>query len=218
VFRDVTEEYRMQEALRESEERYRTVAEFTYDWEYWIGPDRRFIYCSPACERITSYRAEEFEKDPGLLIAITHPDDHDQVVCYMDDIVAPNSESHELEFRILTRSGEVRWIAHACRVVRGQDGTYRGRRASNRDITERKQMQEALQKAFDDIKTLRGILPICMHCKKIRDDKGYWKAVEVYVGAHTEAQFSHGICPECVKEYYPELEKDAAGSQELGTS
>ena len=85
-----------------------------------------------------------------------------------------------------------------------------------RDITERKRAEEALQKALDDIKTLRGILPICMHCKKIRDDKGYWKAVEVYVGAHTEAQFSHSICPACTKEYYPELELDADGNSELG--
>jgi PAS domain-containing protein len=70
------------------------------------------------------------------------------------------------------------------------------------DITDRKKAEEALQKAFDDIKTLRGIVPICAWCKKIRDDDGYWNQVEVYVRDHTEAEFSHGICPECSEKHY----------------
>ena len=60
-----------------------------------------------------------------------------------------------------------------------------------------------LRRALDQIKTLRGIIPICASCKKIRDDNGYWKQVEVYIRDHSEAEFSHGICPECVKELYP---------------
>jgi len=62
-----------------------------------------------------------------------------------------------------------------------------------------------LRRAFFEIKTLRGIVPICASCKKIRDDKGFWSQVEVYVTQHSEAQFSHGICPECVKKLYPEF-------------
>jgi two-component system, chemotaxis family, CheB/CheR fusion protein len=75
------------------------------------------------------------------------------------------------------------------------------------DITEMKKAKEALQDAFDHIKTLRGIVPICAHCKKIRDDKGFWSQVEVYVRDHSEAEFSHSICPECVKNIYPELNR-----------
>ena len=56
-----------------------------------------------------------------------------------------------------------------------------------------------LQQAFDQIKTLRGIVPICAYCKKIRDDKGYWSQVEKYVSEHTDAKFSHGICPQCLE-------------------
>jgi DNA-binding response OmpR family regulator len=63
---------------------------------------------------------------------------------------------------------------------------------------------EELRDALAQIKTLRGTVPICACCKKIRDDKGYWKQVEVYVRDHTEAQFSHGICPECSAKLYPE--------------
>ena len=68
---------------------------------------------------------------------------------------------------------------------------------------------EELRQALDQIKTLRGIVPICANCKKIRDDKGYWNQVEAYVCEHTEAEFSHDICPECMKKLYPELEPDA---------
>lgn len=63
-----------------------------------------------------------------------------------------------------------------------------------------------LKKALDDIKTLKGIVPICSHCKKIRDDKGYWNQLEAYVQKHSEAEFSHGICPDCAKKFYPDLD------------
>jgi sigma-B regulation protein RsbU (phosphoserine phosphatase) len=72
---------------------------------------------------------------------------------------------------------------------------------------------EELRQAFDQIKTLRGILPICANCKKIRDDQGYWNQVEVYVRDHTEAEFSHSICPECIKILYPELMCDKTGGE-----
>lgn len=62
-----------------------------------------------------------------------------------------------------------------------------------------------LQKALDEIKTLRGILPICASCKKIRDDEGYWQQIELYIMEHSEAEFSHGICQECARKLYPGL-------------
>ncbi len=61
-----------------------------------------------------------------------------------------------------------------------------------------------LEQAFEQIKTLRGIVPICANCKKIRDDAGYWQQVDVYISNHTEAEFTHGICPECLKTLYPD--------------
>ena len=62
-----------------------------------------------------------------------------------------------------------------------------------------------LSEAMAEIKTLRGILPICSHCKNIRDDDGYWKQLEAYFDKHAGIQFSHGICPKCAKELYPEM-------------
>jgi AmiR/NasT family two-component response regulator len=66
--------------------------------------------------------------------------------------------------------------------------------------------KEKLEKALAEIKTLRGILPICASCKNIRDDKGYWNQIEVYIRDHSEAEFTHGICPECAKKLYPDLD------------
>jgi CHASE1-domain containing sensor protein len=87
------------------------------------------------------------------------------------------------------------------------------------EIVERKRAAEALeeegirlQKAMDDIRTLRGIVPICSHCKKIRDDKGYWNQIESYIRDHSEAEFSHSICQECAEKYYPGI--DICGDKE----
>jgi len=76
-----------------------------------------------------------------------------------------------------------------------------------------KRKSEELKLAMGRIRTLRGIVPICANCKKIRDDQGYWNQVEVYVRDHTEAEFSHGICPGCIRELYPEL--DASEYEDL---
>lgn len=61
-----------------------------------------------------------------------------------------------------------------------------------------------LQDALANIKTLRGLLPICASCKKIRDDHGYWNQLETYIGAHSDAEFTHGLCPECARKLYPD--------------
>ena len=81
-----------------------------------------------------------------------------------------------------------------------------------RDITERKQAEEKreqllveLQHALAEVKKLSGFLPICASCKKIRDDKGYWQQIEEYISDHSEALFSHSICPECARKLYPEM-------------
>jgi hypothetical protein len=69
---------------------------------------------------------------------------------------------------------------------------------------EREQLIMELQAALANIKTLRGLLPICASCKQIRDDRGYWTEVEVYIRDHAEVEFSHGLCPDCAKKLYPD--------------
>ena len=142
---DITDAKKTAEALRESEERYRTVADFAYDWEDWIAPDGRYLYVSPSCERITGYGSDEFINDPGLFEKIIRPDDYSKVVDHFR-----GEEGLEklpsVDFRIITRSGEERWINHVCQPVHSTDGQYLGRRGSNRDISKQKLMQEELLK------------------------------------------------------------------------
>ena len=146
IGQDITSRMQAEEALRESEERYRTVADFAHDWEYWVAPDGRYLYVSPSCERVTGYRSEDFINDPGLLEKIVHPDDHSDIADHFQGEV-DLEKLHTVDFRIITRSGEERWINHVCQVVYGTNGAYLGRRGSNRDITKQKKMQEELLKA-----------------------------------------------------------------------
>ena len=150
----LTEEIRgREEALKESELRYRTVSDFTLDWEYWIMPDGTFRYISPSCEQISGYTPDEFYTDPQLLTRIIH----------LDDLHLYSGHAHRLsaqgvpepiDFRIYTKAGECRWMGHVCRPVYGLAGQPLGHRASNRDISERKRMEEQVhQLAFYDALT-----------------------------------------------------------------
>jgi len=75
-----------------------------------------------------------------------------------------------------------------------------------------------LSKALEEIKQLSGLLPICSHCKKIRDDKGYWQVVERYISEHSEAQFSHSICPDCMRKHYPKIADKILNKTDKGDS
>ncbi len=79
------------------------------------------------------------------------------------------------------------------------------RRSKEKLLKQTMEDKEKLEKAFDEIKVLRGILPICMKCKKIRDDQGYWNQLEAYIQEHSDAKFSHSLCRECAKELYPDI-------------
>ncbi len=128
---------------KEREERYRIVADYTYDWEHWIGPGKEMLYISPSCERVTGYSKDEFLADESLLIEIVHPEDRPLVDRHRQDDFE-RDKPLEIEYRILHRNGTVRWISHACQPVYVGTGTFQGRRSSNRDITARKEIEESL--------------------------------------------------------------------------
>jgi DNA repair exonuclease SbcCD ATPase subunit len=87
----------------------------------------------------------------------------------------------------------------------------------NRQLLELAEERAArLAKLLKELKTLQGLLPICSNCKKIRDDQGYWKRLEHYLQEHSQATFSHGLCPDCLKELYPDLEGELTGTAEEG--
>jgi len=158
----VDELFSAQEELKHSEEAYRTVADWTYDWEYWLSPEKKFIYTSPSCERITGYLPQEFLADPELIVRITHPDDREAMREHFDACVAPGGlrlmDLETLEFKLEARDGTILWIEHSCRPVFNPQGHYLGRRACNRDITERRilELQVHQQQKLEGIGLLAG--------------------------------------------------------------
>ena len=143
IFEDITERRQSEEALREREERYRMVSDFTFDWEEWALPDGSLRYVSPSCERVTGYRPEEFMRDPGLRLRIILPDDREMMRAHFDEVGRVYSNA-ALEFRVESKDGRIRHIEHMCTPVAGRAGEYCGRRASNRDVTEVKAAKQAL--------------------------------------------------------------------------
>ncbi len=139
VVEDITDRKQVEYALTASEERFRTVADYTLDWEYWVGPQQKLRYMSPSCERITGYKREEFFADPELLTRITFPQDLALLEGHEREL--NNNENGALEYRIVHRDGSVRWIEHGCHPVNSASGQFRGRRVSNRDITARKRAE-----------------------------------------------------------------------------
>ena len=129
--------------LQESEERYRTIADFGYDWEVWVGTDGAVNYCSPACLRITGHPPERFFEDPGLIREIILTDDQDAWDAYL--VEADSDRGDSLDFRIRTEDGKTRWLGVVGRSVSGIGGKPLGMRLSFRDITDRKAMEEQLR-------------------------------------------------------------------------
>ncbi len=199
----------MEQQLKENEILFRTVADFSYDWETLVGPDGDYQYISPSCERISGYTHEQFINDPQLLFNIVHTEDKEHYQSNIETHFNSSKDIHSFEFRIISADRNKKWIEYTCRPVFDQDGQYIGRRENYRDISDRKKTETALKKsvvelqgALDSLRFLKGFIRTCAHCRKIRDDKGHWDNLENYIAKHTEAVFSHGICPTCLEENY----------------
>jgi len=155
---DITYQREAELKLLSSEQKFRTLANYTYDWEYWLDPDNKFMYISPSCERITGYLPDEFITNPDLLHFIVHPDDYD----YFSNVTNLKSESRtvELEFRIKRKGGEIRYIQHINRPIFDTQGNFLGRRISNRDITEKKLAEIDLNRQKKLIESILDNAPI----------------------------------------------------------
>jgi len=137
-------------ALRESELRYRTLADFTADWEYWQLPDGTLRYMSPSCMQISGYSAAQFYADPQLLRRIIHADDgalFDGHSHHLSKLGVPLP----IDFRIQAQDGSTVWVSHVCQPVFDPAGQPLGLRGSNRDISTRKQTEAALARSHADL-------------------------------------------------------------------
>jgi len=196
-----------------SEERLRMVLEGSqqgfWDWNIETGEVQR----NDRWAQILGYETiEELQSTTNTWTHLTHPDDRDAAWASITDHLEGRTDFHRMEYRMRTKDGDYRWILDHAKIVQRDDAGLPLRMSGTHiDITDRKKMEverdklvESLQKALAEIKILKGILPLCSFCKKIRDDKGSWEQVDVYIQRHSDADISHGICPECLKQHYPD--------------
>ena len=201
---DITESKRARNALRESEERYRQIVETAREGIWVIDVTGKVGYANQRIAEMLGYpQAEVMGRPVADFVTQEHRERSRQKLARHRRGIP-----EQYEFTFLRRTGSPLHALVSTNPLYDQAGHYTGALAMLTDISKRKRAEEALQKALDDIRTLRGILPICSNCKNIRDDQGYWTQVEVYVRDRTEAEFSHGFCPECMKKLYPEFEPD----------
>ncbi len=126
-----------------------------------------------------------------------HPDDFERCLAIYTGHFARRAE-FEMEYRLRRHDGAYRWLFDRGVPFSDATGQFRGYIGSCVDVTERLEAQAALKRAQEaEINELRGFLPICSYCKKIRNDRDYWQQLEAYISEHSEAKFTHSVCPDC---------------------
>jgi PAS domain S-box-containing protein len=182
--RDITERKQAEAALQASEEKFRTVASYIHNWEYWIDGDGNLVYVSPSCEQTTSYTEEEFYQDPGLLTRIIRPDDRVSFMQHVDNNpkCTTDEDCQVQDFRILTRNGEERWISHVCRNVFDKEGKHIGRRVSNREITKQKLAEAELVEYAQRLKLATASGKFAVWDWSVKNNSMFWddRMLELY--------------------------------------
>jgi PAS domain S-box-containing protein len=143
--------------LAAAEMRHRTVADFTHDWEFWQRPDGSFEYVSPACSGVSGYDTDDFRRSPSLLEQMVLEEDRPAWAAYQRGALE-GKRLPPIEYRIKTREGAVRWVEQASNPVLLEGGRFAGTRGSIRDISERKESQLELQRAYEEIRALKDRL------------------------------------------------------------
>jgi len=143
---DITERKLAEEALRESEERLRAIADYSYDWEVWVGPDGALLWTCPAAERVTGYTPEELITMPDYPMPLVCAEDAELVREAYARAVAGSTES-DIEHRLVRKDGRVIWVSTSAQPIFSAAGKHIGLRASIREITERKLAEEALRRS-----------------------------------------------------------------------
>ena len=199
--------------LRESEELHRSILDASPDDITITDLTGRVLWVSSNAVTMFGYDTKE-EADGLRVVDFLVPEDRERAMSRVALLLQGGAAvSGPNEYRGLRKDGSTFDIEVNSALLRDSCGTPIRLVLIARDITARKQTEAALKQAVAQIKTLHGLLPICMHCKKIRDDRGQWSPVEEYVHQRTDAQFSHGLCPQCAAKHYPELGPDFDGKE-----
>lgn len=211
IITDITERKQIEEQIRISEEKFKKISSSAKDAIIQMDHNGNIVFWNPAAQKIFGYTWQEVNgKDlHQLLVPQRHLkafelgfkkfafSGHGPIIGKTIELSALRKDGSEFEVEISLSSFQAHDSWNTVGIIR--------------DISDRKTIEKEkeqliidLEKALSEIKTLKGIVPICAKCKKIRDDKGYWNILETYIQKHSEAEFTHGICPDCTKELYPD--------------
>jgi len=223
--REIEERKQVELALADSERRLADIIEFLPDPTWVIDTGGRIIAWNQAVARLTGIDHEAIVGQARYAHAVPFYGERRPMLI---DLALRRDAHWEQSYLSLKEEGGLLIAGESFHPAMGASGRYFSSTASRlydvqgnvvgaietiRDVTaakhtelEREKLITELQEAIAKVRTLRGLLPICSSCKKIRDDKGYWNQLESYIQEHSDAAFSHGICPECLKRIYPEFD------------
>ena len=184
---EVAKRKQAEERLKQARETFKLVLREMPVIIYATDEDGSVVFFNREFEHVSGYRAEDLADNPEIL----------QLLFQVEKSDLPTEPEAKSEWNFLSKDGlekTVYWspISEYPPMIGWKSWKV------GVDITE-------LKATRAKVKVLRGLLPICSNCKKIRDDKGYWNRIEAYIHDHSEADFTHGICPICAKKLYPEL-------------
>ncbi len=217
-FIDITMRINTLEALSKSEAKYRFLTERTSDIVWTLDNNLFFTYISPSVKRALDYsQAELLGHNVSEFMP---PETFDRVKEILNEEIIPGQQSPvdpnrniTIDTVLLHKNGSVVWFENIVGFIRDKEDNVTGIYGVSRNVNEYKLAQEEkekliseLKQALAEVKTLSGLLPICSSCKKIRDDRGYWNQLEGYITDHSEALFSHSLCPDCAEKLYEDID------------
>ncbi len=214
VARDIAERKQAELALREINRNQEIIFKSVPVALYRAIPGSDFdaTWISDNIFQITGFKPDQFLKEKSFWKSRIHETDLGKVTNDFYKIETEGQITTEYRWRI--SDGTYRWFLDQAVLIHENEKNVKMMYGAWIDITERKLFEEErekliqeLKEALAEVKNLSGLLPICSSCKKIRDDKGYWGEVESYIMKHTDATFTHGLCPECIIKYFPQISK-----------
>jgi len=206
--KEIFERERTEAVLKESEEKYNQFFKTSRDCVFITSKNGKIVDINDAAVELLGYSSRE--ELLQMKIPFVYANEEERVKHIKVASECGYTKEYPLDLR--RKDGSIRHVLITAVSRCDADGKTIGFQGTIRDVTERRRIEEErerlilkLQDAIFQVKALSGLLPICASCKKIRDDKGYWNQIEAYIKDHSEAEFSHSICPDCAKKLYPEF-------------